>query len=372
MKNKINNLITKLITNYLWRKKNFIHILFYPINIIYKIIYNIIVYKQKKNAYKSNKLKVICIGNIVVGGSGKTPTAISLLEFLNKSKKTSKIAFISKGYGRRKNKKESVIKVNIEKHTALEVGDEPLLLAQYATTYISSNRIDGIKQAESDGIDIVILDDGMQDFSIYKDYVLLVVNEFIGFGNAMTLPLGPLREELFMSLNRVNDVIIIKNNSAGVSHFEMQDALGKVLKKYNLSINYGEIIVRNKKEIEKTLSMAILSKKKDIHVLTAIAYPEKFTNTIKSLLLNISNIEALNRIKKKYIFPDHYLFTDADIKTIYDTAIADNSIILTTEKDYVKIPIIYKNYDNTNSKNPNILYVIKIKINIEWGNFLKL
>ena len=131
---------------------------------------------------------VICVGNINLGGTGKTPTVIALIEMLNELGK--KPVVISRGYG---GSFEGPIKVS-QQHKASEVGDEPLLLASFADIWVSKDRALGAKAAVQDGAEVLILDDGLQNPALAYDLTITVVDAKVGFGNGSVFPAGPLRE----------------------------------------------------------------------------------------------------------------------------------------------------------------------------------
>jgi len=135
-------------------------------------------------------IPVISVGNLVCGGAGKTPVALSLAKILQE--KGFQVHFVTRGY---KGREQGPLKVNTSQHSARDVGDEPLLLAQQAPTWVSKKRGDGIQKAIENKADLVILDDGHQTKGIVKDLSFIVVDSLQGFGNGLPLPAGPLRRD---------------------------------------------------------------------------------------------------------------------------------------------------------------------------------
>ena len=151
------------------------------------------------------KVPVICIGNITAGGTGKTPVALSIAKIL-----TSEVYhpfFVSRGYG---GKLQNII-VNNKKHSAKDVGDEPLLLSRQAPVVVDANRYNGAQLAIKEGADLIIMDDGFQNPSLYKDLSFLVFDGNYGIGNGKIIPAGPLRETFIQGIKRADAII---NNNA--------------------------------------------------------------------------------------------------------------------------------------------------------------
>lgn len=299
-----------LTTPKFWQKKGFVSVILLPLSVIYYLLYKIynLKYLFVKQAYFS--AKVICVGNIVAGGSGKTPTCIAISQILmNKSKK---VAFITKGY---KRKLKQSIKVN-SKHKANEVGDEALILAKQAPTYVSSKRKNAINMAIADGAQVVILDDGLHDESIKKDYSILLVDKNYGFGNGLLLPAGPKRARL--KDYTFNEKLIIGENAKS---------------QITLPENFDTT--------------------KNYIALCGIANPQRFFNSLKQFNLTV---------KKEICFPDHHNFTQKDAKNINAICKLHNAHIICTEKDYVKL----KNFNILN----NIFYP-NYKIILESKKLLK-
>ena len=145
---------------------------------------------------------VICVGNLTVGGSGKTPTVAALVERLSDRKPH----IVSRGYG---GAVKGTVRVEPETHTAEEVGDEPLLHARYAPTWVSPDRLAGARAAEAAGAGLIILDDGFQNPALGKDLSIVVVDAAVGFGNGCVVPAGPLREPVAEGLKRADLLLLI-------------------------------------------------------------------------------------------------------------------------------------------------------------------
>ena len=149
------------------------------------------------------RVPVICIGNVTMGGAGKTPIALAIAERL--IEQGEKVHFLSRGYRRTS---QGTVRVDPAAHTVAEVGDEPLLLARLAPTWVSADRVAGAKAAAGAGASVIIMDDGFQNPYLAKDFSVLVIDAGVGTGNGHVFPAGPLREEAGDALNRAQAVIL--------------------------------------------------------------------------------------------------------------------------------------------------------------------
>ena len=278
-------------------------IILFPISLILQILISI---KKKIIKTKNFPIPIICVGNIYLGGTGKTPLCIELHKILKKLGK--KPVFVRKKY----------------KHYI----DEKKLLEQFDNVYENNNRADAIHDAVKNEFETVIMDDGFQDFSIKKDFSIVCFNHIQWFGNGLTIPSGPLRESL-NALNRADCVMINGKKNVAIEK--------KILEKNKeIKIFYTKYIIENINNFKnkKTICFA------------GIGNPENFFDL---LILNGVNIH------EKIKFPDHYNFTKKDLDSLIKKSRENSAILLTTEKDYLRI-------DNEFRKNINF---IKIKLEIE-------
>jgi len=291
-----------------WYSKNsIISILLRPISFLW-VLGSIL---RKKKSYDFNNIKIIKVGNVVAGGSGKTPTVISIVRKLANSK--YQVHIISRGY--KGSIKKSTL-VNTDIHSYKEVGDESIILSKIAPTWIGNNRIESIKNAQKMGAKIVVLDDGIQDTSIKGDLNLLVFNGLQGLGNGKIIPAGPLREKLSDSIKKCHLSIIIDEDINNIAN-KLNNLLPIIKAKINIESEYLNNF-----------------KNKNVVAFCGLGFPEKFFKTIKEIGCNI-------RYKKS--FPDHYQYKEKDLKELIDIAIKYNSLLITTEKDHIKILKKYRN-----------------------------
>jgi len=289
-----------------WDKKtnSFLSILLYPLSIIYYLIIEI-----KKRIYIPQKfdIPIICVGNIYIGGTGKTSAAIEIAKILNQFKK---ICFLTKGYGRKSKKDIYLNELNISNQNSEDTGDEALLLNKFGHVYISNNRPEAIKTIIKLGYDAIILDDGFQDHLIFKNLNILCFDSKNWIGNNNLIPSGPLREPL-TSIKEANFIII-----KGEKNQIIENEINKISP--NIQIIYAE----NRIENNETL------KNKNFIAFAGIGNPYSFFNT----LLN-NNIKIIKQI----IYPDHFQFTEKNYKVLFQEAENNNCNLITTEKDWVRI-----------------------------------
>ena len=305
---------------------NLSSILLYPFCLIWAVGSRIMKLKINKS-YKFN-IPVICVGNIIAGGGGKTPLTLALANLLTKTNKN--VHVIYKVFNTKIN--SNSLKVNI-KNDPRVVGDEPLLSSRITSTWVCKKRIYGIQEALKNGAEMILLDDGFQDNSIYKDYSIMVINKNQGFGNRYLIPAGPLRQNIKPALN----------NTDCIFFYGSKKELSKILPECKVKTIFVDILAKNQ-EIKK------YSKRKFL-AFAGIAHPENFFSFLRK-----NNIF----LKQTISFPDHYKYKEGDIKKLIKLSTLKNVDIITTEKDYVKIPEKYK-------KN---ISKISISLKFDANNFL--
>ena len=253
-------------------------------------------------------LPVICIGNLNAGGAGKTPTAIAVAALLEEL--GAQPAFLSRGYGGTMRGPHLVDKM---RDSAREVGDEPMLLARHAAAVIAADRPEGAALAAAQGVNVVVMDDGFQNPSLFKDLSLIVIDAQAGIGNGMVLPAGPLRAPLGFQLARADALIVVGDGEAANDIAEWMDAHGRPVFRAKLVPD------------EKTDWIAHAS----LIACAGIGRPEKFFDTVEALGCNLIATVP---------FADHHRYSETDAERLLASAKRTKAQLVTTEKDLVRIP----------------------------------
>ncbi|RPH01442.1 MAG: tetraacyldisaccharide 4'-kinase [Candidatus Pelagibacter sp. TMED153] len=279
-----------------WESKNNIYsILLRPISIIVQIVISL---KKILIISKKFNIPIICVGNVYLGGTGKTPISIEIAKELEIKRK--KPVIIKKYY---KNQ-----------------FDEHLLINQkFNSLILNNNRVQAIKEAEKKGFDVVVLDDGFQDHSFKKNLNIICFHSNQSIGNGLVLPSGPLRENL-TSLKKAHIVVINGNKN----HLLEKQILNI---SSNIEIYYSKYTPLNIQEFQN----------KKLFAFAGVGNPNNFFDLLKENNLNV---------QKTLSFPDHYHFNKLELEKINEEGLKNNFEIITTEKDFYRI----KNYGFDNIK----------------------
>ena len=292
------------------KKDTYLSASLYPFSLLFRFGTKI---RKLISSEKITDLPIICVGNIVVGGAGKTPVSLKIGKLLIKAGYNPH--FISKGYA-------GLIKTSTlvqSWHSATSVGDESILLSEIAPTWIGQNRINSSILAKKNGADCLIMDDGFQNPNIKKNFSIIVINAEQEFGNKRVMPSGPLRESIKRGLSRTNLIIVIGNIS--------QDLINTIPK--DIPIINSKFEIKNENNNFKG---------QNITAFAGIAYPEKFFISLK---------EQGAKIVKKIIYSDHHIYNENDLLDLAEIANKTQSILVSTKKDYVRIPKNYRSLVNT-------------------------
>ena len=279
-----------------WRQDGLLATLLSPLSCLYFFGHKL---KQAvaAPAYDSS-IPVLCVGGIVAGGSGKTPTLHAILDIIHREKIFQNPVILTRGYG---GGIKTATCVNLALHSVSDVGDEALLHAARAATIISRHRADGARLAESMGADIILMDDGLQNQSLKKNASILVVNAHQGLGNRKLLPAGPLREPFEDALSKVQLVVIVGDEELSIPPVIQTRAKIAPLNPIDTARTY--------------------------HAFAGLGDPEKFRRTL---------IQSGARLSGFTPFADHHAYNANDILSLRQDA--GSSTLITTEKDFVRIP----------------------------------
>lgn len=248
--------------------------------------------------YRSN-IKVICVGNLTAGGSGKTPVAVAIVEMLRARAMNPFI--LTRGYGGRETRP---LLVDVERHTASAVGDEALMMARVNHVIVSRDRAAGARLAAKHGADVIVMDDGHQNFSLAKDLSLVVVDSATGFGNGRVLPAGPLREPVSQGLARA-DAIIAVGNEPFEPEFSGPLVRAQLTTADSIGVNGQKVVA-----------------------FAGIGRPQKFFKSLRSVGANIVETRS---------FADHHSYTADEIAELKASARAKDALLVTTEKDFARL-----------------------------------
>jgi tetraacyldisaccharide 4'-kinase len=249
---------------------------------------------------------VACVGNFVVGGAGKTPTALALARIARS--RGLRPGFLTRGYG---GKEAGPLIVDREGHSPERVGDEALLLAAAAPTVVAQDRPAGATLLADSGIDLIVMDDGFQNPSLAKDFILVAVDSETGVGNRMVLPAGPLRAPLTAQLRLADALVIIGDGGAA-------DPLIRAAARAGRAILHARLKPVRVKEWRKTPILAY----------AGIGRPEKF-------FASLADIQA--PVAKTMSFADHHRYTEVEAERLIAHADAAGLRLVTTEKDLARL-----------------------------------
>lgn len=283
-----------------WQRSSGLAQLLAPVAAVYGWI---VQYRARKNPDYTSRLAVICVGNITMGGSGKTPVVAALAKCLQAG--GANPAILLRGYG---GKKKGTYWVE-EIMTAAECGDEALLHARTAPTLVSADRVAGAQMIErNSAITHILMDDGLQNPSLYKALSLLVIDGANPAGNGRIFPAGPLRESLSQALKRVQGLVLLGEDVTGIetAYQEQLPVFKARLEAHDQKTFYG----------------------RTVFAFAGIGNPHKFYQSLKDCGAIIAETRD---------FPDHNDYTRHEINSLLAKARHLNAIAVTTRKDWVRL-----------------------------------
>lgn len=296
-----------------WHKKYSLPaLLLWPLSLLYGAGH--LIHQRLGRPYKA-ELPVICIGNLVAGGSGKTPVVLALAKRLRGAQIADHPYILSRGY---KGTLKGPVLVDSDRHSASEVGDEPLFMARkdVAPVIISKNRRTGAALASRQNADIILMDDGLQNRSLAHTLRLVVIDGQSGFGNHLMIPAGPLRTPLRRGLRQADGFIIIGPD------------------RHNLERRF--LAATSKPVFHATLDVPntwVADKQARYIAFSGIGRPEKFKATIEDCGLTLAAWHP---------FPDHHHYSPQELQVLVNEAATKQARLITTEKDATRLPAAFK------------------------------
>jgi tetraacyldisaccharide 4'-kinase len=287
-----------------WRAPGVVAALMSPLAALYSA------FAERRLTTKGERgaVPIICVGNFTLGGSGKTPAAIALANLLTAAGRRP--ALLSRGYG---GTTAGPLVVDRAVHTAADVGDEALLLAQTTTTVVSRDRLAGARKAREAGADVVVMDDGLQNPSLVKDLAIGVVDGRRGVGNGQVFPAGPLRVRLSAQLRHCHAILIVGDNSGA------QDIIPAASER-NLPVFHATL------EPDQAALKALAGRK--LLAFAGIGNPDKFFATLA--FAGLATPVCMP-------FPDHHLYTAEEAGSLIMQAEHEGLRLVTTEKDHARL-----------------------------------
>lgn len=286
-----------------WKKRGGIATALLPLAVLYQLGYRL--RRMTTRPAKLQKAKLLCVGNLVAGGAGKTPVALDIGEYA--AKQGIRACYLSKGYG---GSITAPTLVDANRHSAAEVGDEPLMLARTLPTIIARDRVKGARFAESQGFELLIVDDGFQNPTLKPDIALVVVDAVYGLGNGHTLPAGPLREPAAYGLKRADAVVVLRRDRKSRGLFA--------------DSRVPTIIA------DLRTSCPAEAEKRKLVAFSGIARPEQFFES----LVQHCGLHLVG----SHAFADHHLFTTKELDALREEAHKLDATLITTAKDATRLP----------------------------------
>ncbi|MEM6663901.1 MAG: tetraacyldisaccharide 4'-kinase [Pseudomonadota bacterium] len=256
---------------------------------------------------------VLCIGNLTAGGSGKSPMVAALLQRLAEAGRTPHV--VTRGYG---GTERGPYRVDSAKDSAAKVGDEPLMLAAFGPVWVARDRAAGARAAAAEGADLILLDDGFQNPGLRKDGAILMIDAGVGFGNGRIIPAGPLREPVGEGLSRADLVVLVGQPDARENCLSSWPQLAKI------KVVGAELVPRQS---------GMVLEGDPVFAFAGIGRPEKFFYTLRHMCAQLVGTRT---------FPDHHPYSPAIIRRLIRDAMASNAMLVTTEKDAVRLPQMFR------------------------------
>lgn len=292
-----------------WQSRGLLAALLSPLGTLYGAS---VAFKARYAKPYDPGMPVICVGNLTAGGSGKTPIAIAIAQALRA--RGRKPFFLTRGYGGSERGPAQVARA----HSASAMGDEALLLVRAAPTIVARDRAAAARLAAEKGADVLVMDDGHQNFSLRKSFSFVVVDAQTAFGNGRMIPAGPLREPVAQGLARADAVILVGSERSQDGRASKRAQGG------NPDLQgYSGPVLRTRLDVDASALAG-----KNVFAFAGIGRPEKFIVSLE---------EGGADVTGSCFFSDHHPYTDDEITQL--KAIAGDTMLVTTEKDFVRLSV---------------------------------
>ena len=278
--------------------------LLWPVGAVYGAVAGL---RMQREGFDAG-IPVLCIGNYHVGGAGKTPLVLALAGMLRELGEVPVV--LSRGYGGRL---RGPVKVDPIKHTAEDIGDEPLMLARRIPVVVARDRVSGVALARSLAASVILMDDGFQNPAIAKDASLIVIDGDRGLGNGCVIPAGPLRAPLPEQLARTDSLIVIGDGAAAATVAADIAARGRPVLSAHLRPDDASVAELRGKRV---LAFA------------GIGDPTRFFRTLRASGIDVASVRA---------FADHHPYSQNEIEALLTEADRDALTLVTTEKDLARL-----------------------------------
>lgn len=253
-------------------------------------------------------IPVLCVGNYHVGGAGKTPTVLALTKLLRELGETPVV--LSRGYGGRL---KGPVMVDRMRHTAAEIGDEPLMMARDVPVTVARDRLDGVALAKSQGATVILMDDGFQNPQLLKDAALIVIDSERGLGNGKVFPAGPLRAPLKTQLARTEALVLIGDGHAADGVAAEISARGKPVLRARLKPDAASVARLHGKPV---------------FAFAGIGDPERFFRSLRACGIEVTRTRP---------FADHHIFSRDELAALAAESKREQLTLVTTEKDLARL-----------------------------------
>jgi len=287
-----------------WRKEGLTSGLLSPL----AAVYGAVVAQRMAQRGRTAGIPVVCIGNLTLGGAGKTPAAIAVARILDAAGRRPFV--LSRGYG---GTLTGPVQIDPAQHRAAEVGDEPLLLARFAPTIVSRDRAAGADAARAAGAGSIVMDDGFQSPGLHKDRSILVVDGRRGIGNGQVFPAGPLRAPLVSQLRRAQALLVVGAGTAG-------DRVAVAAQAHGLPVFHGRL--------EPDAQALAVLQGRPVLAFAGIGDPDKFFATLRDAGIDV---------RVALPFADHHRYRRVEARELIERTEREGLVPVTTEKDLVRL-----------------------------------